>query len=201
MFRLIHRDSDGRLLLDARVAGLGLSAALLGELLLADRAVLRDGFVLVAEGAPPGDVLAHAVLDQVSSEPVHHPVRTWLAYLARGSRAQVAARLVRGGQVREHRSRGLFGRSVRYVPVDMNAAAWPWARLSTRLRAGEPLDVFDTVLAGLVLATDLHRIVLLGAADDLAGELRRVVATAPVMIRELIYHTEAAVGDAVITST
>lgn len=201
MFRLVHRDSDGRLLLDARVAGLGLSAALLGELLMTNRIQLRDGVVVAGSGAAPVDVLAHSVLDQVASEPIHHPVRTWLAYLARGSHTQVAARLIRGGHVREHRSRGLFSRSVRYLPVDMNAAAWPWARLSTRLRNGEPLDGFDTLLAGLVLATDLHRIVLLGATDDLAGELRRVVGAAPAMVRELVYHTEAAVGDAVITST
>jgi hypothetical protein len=179
-----------------------LAAALLGELVLSGHVGIRDGRVMVARSAAPADALGHAVLDHLISEPVNHPVRTWLAFLARTAHADVAVRMLRAGHLREQVSRRLWGRrAVRYVPTDMNTAAWPWARLSTLLRAGRALDAFDTVLGGLVLATDLHRAVLLGASVDLVADLRRVVAVAPPAVRDLIAHTEAAVGDAVITST
>jgi hypothetical protein len=200
MFRLAHRD-DGSPLLHPQVAALGLASALLGELVLTGHAGLRDGYVIIVHTTAPGDALAHTVLDLLLGEPVNHPVRTWLAFLATTAHAEVASRLLRAGHVREQVSRRLFARSVRYVPTEMNDAAWPWARLSTLLRSGRRLDAFDTVLGGLVLATDLHRAVLTGNPAELTAGLRREVAGAPAPVRELLSHTEAAVGDAVITST
>jgi hypothetical protein len=201
MFRLAHRDSDGAGLLDARVAGFSLSAALLGELLLTGHVVIRGGVVIVREAAAPSDVLAHTVLDQLVSENEHHPVRTWLAYLGRTAYVEVAGRLERAGHVEAQQSRRLFKHTTRYVPTDMNTAAWPWARLAGLVSRGESLSDFDTLLGGLAVTADLHRVVLVGDADAFAVTLRPLIATAPPPIRELITHTRAAVGDAVITKT
>jgi hypothetical protein len=199
MFRLAHRDHDGALLLHADAVGLGLAAALLAELLIARRVTIRNGLVVVIDTAPPIDALAHTVLDHLTGEAAAHPVRTWLTFLARTAHEDVALRLLRAGHVREEASRRLLSRSVRYVPTDINTAAWPWARLSQLLRAGRQLDDVDTILGGLVLATDLYRKVLLGSTADLSAGLRAVVAHSPVAAQELLSHTEAAVGDAIIT--
>lgn len=201
VFRLVHRDHDGRLLLNGHIAGLGLAAGLLAELVLARRITLHTGQVVVIDFAPPVDALAHTVLDRLATEPTTHPVRTWLPFLAQTVYPDVAARLLRAGHLREDVTRSLLGRRVRYVPANMNTAAWPWARLSQRLRAGQPLDYVDTVLGGLVLATDLHRSVLLGTTAALEAGLRDAAAHAPAPIRDLLAHAEAAVGDAVIART
>lgn len=199
MFRLAHGD-DGGPVLHSDVAALGLAAALLGELVLTGHVGVRGGMVIVRSVAPPWDALAHTVLDHLTGEPVRHPVRTWLAFLAQTAYGEVALRMLRAGHLREETSRRVLRRPAhRYVPVDMNQAAWPWARLSSLLRAGRRLNAFDTVLGGLVLATDLHRKVLTGAASDLTAGLRREVAEATPAVRDLILHTEAAVGDAVAT--
>jgi Golgi phosphoprotein 3 (GPP34) len=201
MFRLAHSDSSGAPLLDAHVAGLGLSAAVLGELLLTGHLTVRNGLVVVTSRFAPSDVVAHAVLDQLVREHEDHPVRTWLAYLSRNTPEEVAGRLVRAGHLRAEVSRRIFARTVRYVPTDMNTAAWPWVRLAGLLRRGEPLNGFDTLLGGLAVATDLHRVVIVGEADVFADALRPLIARAPDPLRELVTHTRAAAGDAVITKT
>lgn len=199
MFRVTHEDRDGGRLLHSDVAGLGLAAALLGELLLAGRITFRAGQVIVVDRRPPLDALAHAVLDQLAGEAVAHPIRVWLTFVARTAYTDVAQRLLRAGHVRTRTSRRLFTTTTRYVPVNMNTAAWPWARLSTQLASGRELDAFDTVLSGLVLATDLHRIVLSGPAAEVTAQLQAIVAAAAPPVRELIEHTRSAVGATVIT--
>jgi hypothetical protein len=183
------------------MAGLGLSAALLGELLLAGHLMVRDGLVAVTNATAPSDVLAHTVLDQIVSEQDRHPIRTWLVYLGRDAYIEVAGRMERAGHVRTQVSRRVFGRSVRYVPTDMNVAAWPWARLAREVRSGEQLDHFDMLLGGLAVATDLHRVALVGDAGPFATALRSLLAQAAPPIRELVTHTKATAGDAVITKT
>ncbi len=97
---------------------LGLAAALLGELILTGHLDVRQGRVTVRASAAPEDALAHTVLDHLIGEPIDHPVRTWLSFLARTAHADVALRLRRAGHVREQMSRHRFRRTVRYVPTD-----------------------------------------------------------------------------------
>lgn len=199
LFRLAHHDTTGRPLLHASVAGLGLAAALLAELAFTDTIVIERDQVVIVGRRPPSDALAHTVLDQLAGETTAHTVRTWLAFLSQTSYEQVASRLLRSGHVRAETSRRLLTKTTTFVPTDANVAAWPWARLCTRLRNAQPLDAFDVVLAGLVLATDLHRHVLDGVGGPVVTSLRQLIDTTPPSMRLLLHHTEAAVGDAVLT--
>lgn len=184
--------------------GLDWGAAVLAELLLAGFATIHDDKLVAALVAEPIDPLGAAVMRQLRAEPQELAVRDWLTFLASTALGgadmyeQVGRRMQLAGHV-EAECKGLLRRSVRYVPRNINTAAWPWARLSGKLRSREPLDDFDTALGGLILATGLHRRVLVGDAGDVEARLRSNVAGAPREVSALLYHTETAVGATVIT--
>jgi hypothetical protein len=199
-FRLAHNDRTGRPLLHDRAAAVGLAAALVAELAFAGRITVRDGQLQVRDRTPPHDVLAHSVLEQLIAEARHgHTVSTWLSFLAQDAPEQVGQRLWRAGAVRRTASRRLLSRSALYVPVDINLAAWPTARLATRLSQRLPLDPYDTCLAGLVVATELHGHVLLDAPPESYDYLRWVAASNPGQLRDLLHCTEATIGNAVLS--
>ncbi len=203
-FRLAHHDVTGQPRLPVAVCGLGLAAALLAELAFARRLVVQGGSVVVRAGAAPVDPLAHAVLNQITADVAQDwalaDVRVRLEGLRRDAYTQVAHRLWQAGAV-EPAEPGfrLWGRRpVLWVPTDMNQAAWPWARLSTRLRAGERLDDFDSVLAALAAATGLGCLLLHDAVPGAQAYLERLVATPHPELGDLLAHSKAAVGDAVL---
>lgn len=199
-FLLAHHDVDGRPRLHSRAVGLGLAAALVGELLSGRQVEIRDGGLVVVDRRPPADAVSHAVLDTLLWESQRHTVRVWLAFLSAQAPTQVADRLVRAGQLRVVTARRFLGPAITtYRPADMNKAAWPWASLSTRLRDGTPLDYPGACLAGLVLATGLDRWLLDGAAPAAGAYLRTVATGLWPPMRELLTYTEAAVGAAVMT--
>jgi hypothetical protein len=197
-FRLAHHDVTGRPRLHPRAASNGLAAALLGELVAERRITIEQGRVDILDRTPPLDSLAHAILDQLIVEPQQHPLRTWLAFLSHTSTEQVAQRLLRAGHVRAEVSRRLIRQTTIYVPTDMNTAAKPWALLSTKLRRHEPLDYEHLCLAGLCAVTGLDGYVLEGAPAATFDHLRHDVARLWSPMQQLLHHTQAAVGDAVL---
>ena len=68
-----------------------------------------------------------------------------------------------------------------------------------QLRRHEPLDPADGFLAGLVAATGLDEHLLDGAPTTSHRYLHHLVASAHPALRELLMHTQAAVGDAVLS--
>src|SRR5690242_19022389 len=66
-YLIAHADTSGQLRLHPKVAGYGVAASLLGELVLMGRAEVDAGIVRVASAHPPQDVLAHTVLDLLLS--------------------------------------------------------------------------------------------------------------------------------------
>jgi hypothetical protein len=198
-FFLSHDDSTGRARLHGTAVGLGLAAALLAELVLEKRIAVRDGQLAVLDGTPPRDALAHATLDQITAEPQSHPLRTWLVFLGQTAREAVGDRLWRAGLVHRETSRRLFRQSLVYPPVDPHRAARTAARLSTRVRLGEPLDLLDVFLVGLAIATGLDQTLLEAAGPNGYQYARRLAAGLPPPLRDLLGQTEAAVGDAVLS--
>ncbi|SCG76257.1 GOLPH3/VPS74 family protein [Micromonospora inositola] len=197
-FLIAHNDSRGKAKLHPTATGLGLAAGLLGELVLFGRITVSGGLLTVLDRRPPADALAHTVLDQLIGEPQHQAVRTWLSFLAQTGVSSVGERLARAGVLRRQEHRRLLRTSLSYEPADLNAAAWPATRLRTLLERPEPPSVPDALLLGLIVATGLTREVLWSAGPLAHHRLSVLVPALPAPLKELVGHTEAAVGAAVL---
>ncbi|GAA5190875.1 hypothetical protein GCM10023322_47030 [Rugosimonospora acidiphila] len=198
-FLIAHEDRNGRSRLHSRATSLGLAAGLMGELILLGRVRIFDGELSVVSRDPPGDPLAHNVLDLLIAQPQHRDVRVWLAYLAQEASEKVGERLLRAGAVETVVRRRLMSSQTLYMPMNAdqrNAAAWARVRLANLLvRQGE-LDIEDRMLAGLMFATGLTRYVLWDLPVHRPGleYLHIVVNSLPADLRELIEHTQTSVG-------
>ena len=200
LYLCAHDAPRGRCLLTPATLGLGLAAALLGELVLWRRLDLRDNHMTVIDDRATGDPATTAVLGQLMRESHHRRLRDWISFLATGVATElVERRLARAGLIRREEKRGLLGTKVRFVPTDDSVAGWPGTRIRIAATRGELLDSPDLVLTGLVLATGLDQHVLVtleaGERDHLYDQLRRRM---PAMLQHLVGHAEAAVGDAVM---
>ena len=198
-FLIAHEDRTGRSRLHPRATGLGLAAALIGELMLAGRVRIIDGELHVVNRQPPADALGHDILDLLIAQPQHREVRVWLAFLSQDAAARVGERLMRFGAVEPVTRRRMLTTQTLYMPNNAeqrNAAAWAPARLANLLVRRLDMSVADRLLTGLVAATgltrhvlydfELHRQALLTVSD--------VVGSLPADLRELIEYTEASVG-------
>ncbi len=200
LYLTAHDTPRGRSQLSPVTLGLGLGAALLGELMLWRRIDLVETQLVVIDERPTGDAASSAVLEQLRREEGRHGVRDWLAYLSTGIATDlVERRLSRAGLIRRVEKRGLLGTKVAFVPTDSMTAGWPATRIRTKATRDESLDVADLLLAGLILATvlDHHVLATLGARDRarLFDQFRRLF---PAMLQQLVSQAEAAVGDAVM---
>ncbi|WP_067500808.1 GPP34 family phosphoprotein [Actinoplanes sp. TFC3] len=199
LYLAAHDTVRGRCVLTPATLGLGLSSAVLAELILLRRLDLRDERLVVLDDRPPPDLATTAVLGQLVREQ-RRGVRDWIAYLSTGVAADlISRRLTRAGLVQRIATRGLFGTRLRYVPADTVVTGRPGSRIRVAAERRELLGVPDLVLAGLVFATGLDQHVLVAldprGRDHLFDQLRRRL---PEPLHLLVGHAEAAVGDAVM---
>jgi hypothetical protein len=199
-FFVVHDVQTGKLRLHARSAGLGLAGALLSELVLNGNLDVANGTLTVIDGQPlPEDDLGYRVLRQLTSDRQNRSLRTWLAFFAQGAVERVGVRLTRTGQVQANKTRRPWGTVVRYVPTDLNAAIWPADRLNLLVSRGDPLEFSDAMLAGLVAVTGLTKQVWWDGDAVTVRNIAAAVASLPIPLREILAHTEAAVGDATLS--
>jgi hypothetical protein len=202
-FFLIAWDTagSGAPLLHPRATALGLAGALLGELTLEQRITIWRAEVRVTDPRPVADVLGRRVLHEMVSAPEHTDIRTWLAYLAKNSVPEVAARLIDAGLLSRTESRVLWRKNVRYLATNYVKGAWPAVRVEKMLVNGDRLTPADMALAALVEATGLLDSILLDRRDRAAARryLATFMATIPPPLRDLTGHVRAAVGDAVLS--
>jgi hypothetical protein len=198
-FLIAHEDRTGRSRLHPRAVGLGLAAALLGELMVGERITAFEGDVYVVSRNPPGDPLTHDLLDLLIAQPQHRELRTWLAFLAQDAAIKVGERLIRAGVLEPVTRRKLRGSETLYLPMSSdqrNFAAWAPVRLADILVHRRAMNMSDRVLAGLVVATGLTRQVLwdVDAHREGLNHLPTVIGSLPDGLRQLVEHTEAMVG-------
>lgn len=195
LFLIAHDDVTGGLRVPARVVGRGLAAAMLADLAYVGAVTVAASGMVVTGTAAPGavDAWGRTVLRWVSTDTLHPPA-AWIDRLAGHAYRSVADRLTVAGVVRPRTVRRWWRRDTAYPPVDTNVAAWPWARLSMRVRRRTRLSVHDSTLARLCLATGLGGYVL--GVDTLTArrQLWQLLTPVPPGVDELVRHVAAADG-------
>jgi hypothetical protein len=199
-FFVAHDSISMKCRLSDRVVRYGLAGALLGEQVLFRRINVRGGRIRIVDPTAPRDALAHTILDHLLAEPSVTSVHDWLRFFARDAYEKVSQRLVREGHVHVREERRFLRVITVYEPRITTRAGWPESRLASRLSAGAALEPPDIVLAGLVAATGLDTYVLTDTPPQVRPYLRRVVASLPPSLREVVDQTAAAVGDAVLNA-
>jgi hypothetical protein len=95
--------------------------------------------------------------------------------------------------VRRSETRRLWRTTVRYWPVEVDAARASVTRLRDLLAKHTALTADDVTLASLVGAIGLGHEVLSDGADQ--GALTRLTATLPAPLHELVAQVQAAASD------
>lgn len=200
-FFLTGHDSAGRRLLPQRIMGIGLSSALLGELLLIQSINIRNGLINIVPARQPDDPLAASVLGQLGEQSRHRYVRDWIDYLVTSAEEAVAGRLARAGHIRrwERPRRLLRAAEVLYPPTDQHHAGTAARWLSHELGLMRTVSQPDALLAGLILATNLDQDVLWDLDVRRRQHVMNLLTKLPQPLRELIHLCETAVGEAVLS--
>ena len=195
---LAHSDLTGRPYIQPRPLGLGLAAGLLSELVVAGALVVAGEQIMVTgRRRPPGDALAGQVLGLVAGEREGHPVRDWLAYLARTAPAGVTARLAAAGYLAPA-GRWPPWRPARWMPTSRDSAFAPVIRARGALDAARPLTVHAGVLTGLADACGLGFRLAEYAPAHGVRPVGQVTAQLSPSLGALIAWTKTAVDSAVL---
>ncbi|OLF05552.1 hypothetical protein BU204_37015 [Actinophytocola xanthii] len=200
-FLLAHDSISWRCRLSPRGLRLGLAAALLGEQLLFQQITLGNGHLRALPAWALPDPLAQSVGDQLRAEPEVTSVRDWMEFLSRDAYDAVGERLIRQNLAQARVVRRFLRTATTYVPVNHLHAAALEDRLAVEIGAGPAFREPDMVLlAGLAHATGLTRFILADTPPPIrAQRVDRAVAALPPSLQHLVGHTNAAVGDAVLT--
>lgn len=200
LYFLAHDDRTGRPRLHPRAVQLGLAAALIGELMLADRVAIQGGRIFVKNHQPPNDALAHTILDRLAGQQPFSDLRTELAVIGQSAPDAVAHRLERVGAVEYVETRRLMRSVGHWVPTDPSAAAWRTARLRRLLSGEDEMTWHDVLLAALLPATGLAGPVLRDTDPRARARVKGILAQLPGSVAELVAYTEAAVGNAILAN-
>jgi hypothetical protein len=197
---IAHDYMVGRRRLHPNVMGIGLGAALLGELVLASNLDVDNGNVYVIRREPPTDALLHAVLAEMLAQPQHRNLPTWVSFLSVTALVKVTDRLRMHRMLKQVEQRRIIGRRRVLVPSDVNEAAWQSVRLERLLNTNTRMGQADCFLAGLVSATGLMPHVLWDPDTNHVGYdvLPYAVAALHPALLAIVKHAEAAVGQSVL---
>jgi hypothetical protein len=175
-FYLIGLDGrTNRPRLHAKAMGLGVAAALLAELVLANYIRITNSRIEVAYRHYAPEAREHAdMLSRIIAEPQHH-LPVWLAYFAQTSTDIVQERLV-ARRFMHIESRGVIRSKQSYVPVDPMAVEWRSLRIARVISRRDIRTWEDLTIIGLIVATGLTEPVMWNAAaedrDNLVSILR-----------------------------
>ncbi|ROO60378.1 Golgi phosphoprotein 3 GPP34 [Micromonospora sp. Llam0] len=197
LWRLAHDDVTGEPRLSVRLTGLGLAAALLGELVFAG-GVWVDGVTVTIRYPFAPDDTTYVLLKQISANR-QVDARGWLVRVADTAPGMVAERLRAAGHLQRMSTLGPGGRSVRYVPTDRCAAATPHAWLATRLRRREMLTHRELFLVGLAATMGLERRLVRDAEPHVRRHVDRVVEAIWPPAYDVVALLRAAAVGAVLT--
>ncbi|ROO58810.1 Golgi phosphoprotein 3 GPP34 [Micromonospora sp. Llam0] len=195
LFLIAHDDVTGRLRVPARTVGRGLAAAMLADLAYVGAVTVAATGKVVTGTAAPGavDPWGRTVLRWIDTD-TPHPPAAWIDRLAGHAYRSVADRLTVAGLVRPRTVRRWLRRHTGYPPVDTNVAAWPWARLTMRVRRRTRLNTHDSTLARLCVATGLGGHILGADTSTARRQLRQLLTPVPPGVDQLLRPLAATDG-------
>jgi hypothetical protein len=194
LFLMGHDLQTGKVRLAEPAMGIGLSSALLSELVFAGSLGISQGRIVLGDYPPPAERLSEALYEQTRNLLYSQelPVKDWLASHRKLVLDLVADRMIRAGELHREQQRRFGRTSTRYLPLKASEAFIRTQRLPSFLRNGIELSEQDTALAGLA------GLVSPGAGtlelDEMGREhLKQLTARLSIPIRELLAITEAAI--------
>jgi|GEM_PF-4324003 len=191
---------SGRLTVGPKLMGVGLGAAVLGELILYGYvSVSQTGTVEWIPQPPdryPRDPVGYKVAHQVATEPQRRPLEQWLRLLSINDiRRDVAQRMVQSGLIQAPARTGI-SRQFSYRTVAAADQWWWWQRVRDFLTLPdrELPEVGDRCLLGIADAIGLRASLLRDTPDE-AVRILDDTRDLPGPLGHLIRHTH------VITAT
>lgn len=184
----------GKARLSDPALGIGLSAALLSELVFAGSLVVSDTKIGIGDYPPPAERLSEALFEKTRNQLLHEDlsVRDWLASHRRLVLDLIADRMIREGELTREQHRRLGRTVVRFYPTRPSEAFIRVQRLSSYLRTRIEISAGDAVLAGLVsvMAPGSGPLDLDQTELEYLGQL---VPLLPLPLREVLSITESAI--------
>jgi hypothetical protein len=195
VYLLAHHDVNGKPYLHARALGLGLAGALLAELVLEEKILIRQGQLMVTGFEACRDALTQHVMDLVLREFDGYPISDWLTFLSRTTPREVACRLEASGYL----TRSGRWRAGRFLPVNAESAFAPMIRVRTALDPSRQATDECIVLAGVATACGLSSRFLPYGPPSARQHLNDAIRQLSPSLRDLIGHTQAAVDSALLS--
>ncbi|GAB4052253.1 GOLPH3/VPS74 family protein [Catellatospora paridis] len=157
LFVMGHDEYSGKPKLNHDVLSVGLAAAALGELLIAETLTVDGGRVTGWTAKQNGDPVVDQIVALLQRVGPGHRVHQWVEHLRGDIKELVAYRLVGRGVVKRETSRGFTGRvQVRFPATDPNEATRSVVRLGFLIGRPADFDPHSALLACIANAVDLN---------------------------------------------
>ncbi|MFC0004656.1 GOLPH3/VPS74 family protein [Micromonospora siamensis] len=170
---LAYDDESGKATMPRISLDLGMAAAVLVELALANRIAYADSNLAVTDPTPIGEPVTDEVLAKIAADTPHTP-SSWVQRLRHGLRDRILGDLVDRGVVRDVDETELgFIHVHRYPSTDPSVEADIRRRLAEALTGGQLPDERTAALATLVAVLRMEPALHL-AGDEAAGVRRRL---------------------------
>ncbi|WP_155372780.1 GOLPH3/VPS74 family protein [Catellatospora vulcania] len=157
LFVMGHDEYSGKPRINHDVLSVGLAAAALGELLIAETLTVDGGRVTGWTAKHNGDPVTDQIVAQLQKVGPGHRVHQWVEHLRGDIKELVAYRLVGHGAIRRETSRSFTGRTqTRFPATDPTEATRPVVRLGFLIGRPGDFDPQSALLACIATAIDLN---------------------------------------------
>ncbi|MEV0154809.1 GPP34 family phosphoprotein [Micromonospora sp. NPDC050686] len=171
---LAYDDETGKATMPRISLDLGMAAAVLVELALANRVAYADGNLAVTDPTPTGEPVIDQVLAKIAADTPHTP-SSWVQRLRHGLRDRILGDLCERGVVRDVDETELgFIHVHRYPATNGFVEADIRRRLATALTGGQLPDERTAALATLVAVVRMEP--ALGLTGEAVADARRRLA-------------------------
>ncbi|MBY8871496.1 GPP34 family phosphoprotein [Micromonospora sp. PLK6-60] len=168
---LAYDDETGKATMPRISLDLGMAAAVLVELALANRIAYADGNLAVTDPTPTGEPVTDQVLAKIAADTPHTP-SSWVQRLRHGLRDRILGDLCERGVVRDVDETELgFIHVHRYPVTDPSVEVDIRRRLAAALTSGQLPDERTAALATLVAVLRMEP--ALGLTGEAAADARR----------------------------